>query len=178
MLGKQEQKFLREREKEKIWQKFLKDYKGTEIEKAAELLRNIVKDSDSQELAEWDCALRFGAEMYNHLPYRQSDKLYLAVFAAMLTGNPHAFDNGTAAGNFLYQMIQMDLEIREIKIESSEIFPAYKRQKSYLTAGIMLMIYQIMQCYIRYRRSRKTEIFIKAWRDLRVSSILYRSRLQ
>lgn len=128
----------------------MKDYKGTEIEKAAELLRNIVKDSDSQELAEWDCALRFGAEMYNHLPYRQSDKLYLAVFAAMLTGNPHAFDNGTAAGNFLYQMIQMDLEIREIKIESSEIFPAYKRQKSYLTAGIMLddisnyaMLYQV-----------------------------------
>lgn len=27
----------------------------------------------------------------------------------MLTGNPHAFDNGTAVGNFLYQMIQMDL---------------------------------------------------------------------
>ena len=150
LLGKQEQKFLRERGKEKIWQKFLKDYKGTEIEKAAELLRNIVKDSDSQELAEWDRALRLGAEMYNHLPYRQSDKLYLAVFAAMLTGNPHAFDNGTAAGNFLYQIIQMDLEIREIKIESSEIFLAYKRQKSYLMAGIMLddisnyaMLYQV-----------------------------------
>lgn len=150
LLGKQEQKFLREQKKEKIWQKFLKDYKGTEIEKAAELLRNIVKDSDSQELAEWNRALRFGAEMYNHLPYRQSDKLYLAVFAAMLTGNPHAFDNGTAAGNFLYQIIQMDLEIREIKIESSEIFPAYKRQKSYLMAGIMLddisnyaMLYQV-----------------------------------
>lgn len=150
MLGKQEQKLLREQEKEKIWQKFLKDYKGTEIEKAAELLRNIVKDSDSQELAEWDRALRLGAEMYNHLPYRQSDKLYLAVFAAMLTGNPHAFDNGTAAGNFLYQIIQMDLEIREIKIESSEIFLAYKRQKSYLMAGIMLddisnyaMLYQV-----------------------------------
>ena len=150
LLGKQEQKLLREREKEKTWQKFLKDYKGTEIEKAAELLRKIVKDSDSQELAEWDRALRLGAEMYNHLPYRQSDKLYLAVFAAMLTGNPHAFDNGTTAGNFLYQIIQMDLEIREIKIESSEIFPAYKRQKSYLMAGIMLddisnyaMLYQV-----------------------------------
>ena len=150
LLGKQEQKLLREQEKEKIWKKFLKDYKGTEIEKAAELLRNIVKDSDSQELAEWDRALRLGAEIYNHLPYRQRDKLYLAVFAAMLTGNPHAFDNGTAAGNFLYQMIQMDLEIREIKIESSEIFPAYKRQKSYLMAGIMLddisnyaMLYQV-----------------------------------
>ena len=29
LLGKQEQKLLREQEKEKIWQKFLKDYKGT-----------------------------------------------------------------------------------------------------------------------------------------------------
>ena len=27
----------------------------------------------------------------------------------MLTGNSHAFDYGTAARNFLYQMIQMDL---------------------------------------------------------------------
>lgn len=150
LLGKQEQKLLRIREKEKIWQKFLEDYEGTVIKSAAELLRNIVKDSDSQELAEWDHALRLGAEIYNHLPYRQRDKLYLAVFAAMLTGNPHAFDNGTAAGNFLYQMIQMDLEIREIKIESSEIFPAYKRQKSYLMAGIVLddisnyaMLYQV-----------------------------------
>ena len=59
----------------------------------------------------------------------------------MLTGNPHAFDNGTAAGNFLYQMIQMDLEIRKIKIECSEIFPAYKRQKSYLMAGIVLDLF-------------------------------------
>ena len=148
--GKQEQKLLREREKEKIWQKFLNDYKGTAIERAAELLRNIVKDSDSQELAEWDRTMRLGSEMYNHLPYRQDNKLYLAVFAAMLTGNPHAFDNGTVAGNFLYQMIQMDMEIRKIKIEFSEIFPAYKRQKSYLMAGIMLddisnyaMLYQV-----------------------------------
>ena len=141
LLGKQEQKLLRIREKEKIWQKFLEDYEGTVIKSAAELLRNIVKDSDSQELAEWDHALRLGAEIYNHLPYRQRDKLYLAVFAAMLTGNPHAFDNGTAAGNFLYQMIQMDLEIRKIKIEFSEIFPAYKRQKSYLMAGIVLDLF-------------------------------------
>ena len=72
------------------------------------------------------------------------------AFAAMLTGNPHAFDNGTADGNFLYQIIQMDMESRSIKIEASEIFPAYKRQKSYLMAGIMLddisnyaMLYQV-----------------------------------
>ncbi len=67
-----------------------------------------------------------------------------------MTGNPHAFDHGTAEGNFLYQIIQMDLKVREVEIEVSEIFPAYKRQKSYLMAGIMLddisnyaMLYQV-----------------------------------
>ena len=120
------------------------------IETVEESLKNIVKDSENRELTEWERLLRLGAEMYNHLPYRQSEKLYLAVFAAMLTGNPHAFDNGTADGNFLYQIIQMDMESRSIKIEASEIFPAYKRQKSYLMAGIMLddisnyaMLYQV-----------------------------------
>jgi hypothetical protein len=108
-----------------------------------------VKDNGSQELAKWDKMLRLGAEIYNNLPYR-STKMYLAVFAAMRTGNPHAFDIGTADGNFLYQIIQMDLEIRRITVETSAIFPAYKRQKSYLLAGIMLddvsnytMLYQV-----------------------------------
>lgn len=68
----------------------------------------------------------------------------------MLTGNPHAFDNGTAAGNFLYQMIQMDLEIRKIKIEFSEIFPAYKRQKSYLMAGIVLDLFAKSGIWVYY----------------------------
>lgn len=150
LLGKQEQKLLRQQEKERIWENFRKSYEGMPIETVEESLENIVKDSENRELTEWERLLRLGAEMYNHLPYRQSEKLYLAVFAAMLTGNPHAFDNGTATGNFLYQIIQMDLEIREIKIESSEIFPAYKRQKSYLMDGIMLddisnyaMLYQV-----------------------------------
>ena len=112
-------------------------------------MRSIVKDNGNQELAKWDKMLRLGAEIYNNLPSR-STKMYLAVFAAMRTGNPHALDNGTADGNFLYQIIQMDLEIRRITVETSAIFPAYKRQKSYLLAGIMLddvsnytMLYQV-----------------------------------
>lgn len=150
LLGKQEQKLLRQQEKERIWENFRKSYEGMPIETVEESLKNIVKDSENRELTEWERLLRLGAEMYNHLPYRQSEKLYLAVFAVMLTGNPHAFDNGTADGNFLYQIIQMDMEGRSIKIEASEIFPAYKRQKSYLMAGIMLddisnyaMLYQV-----------------------------------
>ena len=150
LLGKQEQKLLRQQEKERIWENFRKSYEGMPIETVEESLKNIVKDSENRELTEWERLLRLGAEMYNHLPYRQNEKLYLAVFAAMLTGNPHAFDNGTADGNFLSQIIQMDMESRSIKIEASEIFPAYKRQKSYLMAGIMLddisnyaMLYQV-----------------------------------
>ena len=149
LLGRQEQKSLREQEKERIWEIFQRDYEGTPVETALESLRSIVKDNGSQELAKWDKMLRLGAEIYNNLPYR-STKMYLAVFAAMRTGNPHAFDIGTADGNFLYQIIQMDLEIRRITVETCAIFPAYKRQKSYLLAGIMLddvsnyaMMYQV-----------------------------------
>lgn len=150
LLGKQEQKLIREQEKEHIWNDFCRNYEGTPIASAFERLKSIVKDSENQKLAEWKQRLCFGAEIYNHLPYRQNQKLYLAVFAAMLTGNPHAFDNGTPDGNFLYQMIQMNLAVRDITVEASEIFPAYKRQKSYLMTGIMLddisnyaMLYQV-----------------------------------
>ena len=165
LLGKQEQKLFKATGKRKNLGIFEKSYEGTEIETVEESLRNIVKDSDSQELAEWDRALRLGAEMYNHLPYRQSE-VVSGCICSHADRKSHAFDNGTAEGNFLYQIIQMDLEIREIKIESSEIFPAYKRQKSYLMAGIMLddisnyaMLYQVQAV-------KKMEIFIKAWRDL------------
>ncbi len=138
LLGKQEQRRLRDQEKQGIWNDFHTKYKGTPVEIVMEDLKELVKDRENQDLQEWKRTLCFGAEIYNHLPYRWKEKLYLAVFAAMMTGNPHAFDHGTTEGNFLYQIIQMDLKVREVEIETSEIFPAYKRQKSYLMAGIML----------------------------------------
>lgn len=148
LIGKQEQKRLREQEKQKILQKFQKDYEKTPIEAYLKELQEIIKDNDN--LEEWNRKLRLGAKIYNHLPYRKNEKMYLAVFSAKITGNPHAFDYGTTGGTFLYQMIQMDLKMRKIEITSSELFSAYKRQKSYLTEGIMLddisnyaMLYQI-----------------------------------
>ena len=56
----------------------------------------------------------------------------------MLTGNPHAFDRGTVGGRILEQMIHRSLEQRNLLIEGTEILPAYKRQKSFLAAGILL----------------------------------------
>ena len=59
LLGRQEQKSLREQEKERIWEIFQRDYEGTPVETALESLRSIVKDNGSQELAKWDNMLFF-----------------------------------------------------------------------------------------------------------------------
>ena len=136
LIGKKEQKELHEHKKQGILEKFLKDYQKTPIVKSLDKLLELVKNS--QNLTEWEEFLWLGAKIYNGLPYRFENKVYLAVFAAMLTGNPHSFDIGTQGGNFLYQIIQMDLEERNLLVEESELFPAYKRQKSYLMAGIMI----------------------------------------
>lgn len=82
--------------------------------------------------------LKLSAEIFNKLPYRKTQKIYLAVFAAMVTGNPHAFDQGTVGGRLLYQIIQRNLELRNLIIGQIETFPAYKRQRSFLAAGILL----------------------------------------
>ena len=138
LIGKQEQRALRERKKLELLQKFLQDFEGTPAEEHVRHLLDITKDNENQELDEWDSMLRLAADIYNNLPYRKNRKLYLAVFAAMLTGNPHAFDNGTSGGKLLYQVIQSDLDVRGIYVEGSDVFPAYMRQKSFLLTGIML----------------------------------------
>lgn len=67
--------------------------------------------------------LKLSAEIFNKLPYRKTQKIYLAVFAAMVTGNPHAFDQGTVGGRLLYQIIQRNLELRNLIIgQIEEIF--------------------------------------------------------
>lgn len=100
-----------------------------------ELLRLKGVGADNRE---WKRQLWLGADIYNSLPYRWNRKVYLAVFAAERTGNPHAFDHGTRDGHLLDRIIEMDLQLRSQKVESSEAFPAYKRQKSYLLAGLLI----------------------------------------
>lgn len=99
---------------------------------------NYITDSQPEALEGWKRLLWLCAKIYNALPYRIGEKQYLAVFAARLTGNPHAFDHGTTEGSLLYQVIQVDLKQREIQVEASKIFPAYQRQKSFLLSGILI----------------------------------------
>ena len=118
-----------------------------QLEKFKTLIRNKRNDSMQQDMddmcrsmdfAEWKRWLWLCAKIYNELPYRYDKEMYLAFFAAKITGNPHAFDAETSEGKILYQIIEIDLESRNQQIEDSKLFPAYKKQKSYLLAGILI----------------------------------------
>ena len=87
---------------------------------------------------------------------------YLAVFAAEITGNPHAFDDGTKDGKYLELLVRWYVRHRKPESESSGLenradtddiagetggaeradkedreFPAYRKQRLYLRAGIL-----------------------------------------
>lgn len=138
IVGKQEQIAVREREKGEIIENFIEYYSSTPAGKQPDEIFRIVKCGANEELSNWKRTLWLAAEIYNNLPCRNGKRMYLAVFAAMLIGNPHAFDRGTKEGELLYRVILKDLELRKIEVGTSGMFPAYKRQRSYLAAGIML----------------------------------------
>ena len=149
ILGKAEIKARWEQGLYEIEQAFQTDYKNTPAaEVISELIlivkntRNNINNKDvnklESELQQWKQTLYLCAKLYNALPYRYGQKMYVAVFAAKITGNPHAFDAGTSGGNILYQIIKTDIEYRNISIDSVKLFPMYKRQKCYLMAGIMI----------------------------------------
>lgn len=149
ILGKAEIKARWEQGLYEIEQDFKADYKDTPAEEVISELISVVKNTRNNinnkdanklesELQQWKQTLYLCAKLYNALPYRYGKKMYIAVFAARMTGNPHAFDTGTAGGNILYQIIKTDIEYRNIIIDSVKLFPMYKRQKSYLMAGIMI----------------------------------------
>lgn len=137
-VGRKEQEILREKEKQKLLDRFKDHFAGTPAADHMETVVNTVKYSSRQELGSWEKELRLAADIFNALPYRHGRKMYLAVFAAVLTSNPHAFDHGTPEGSLLYQVVLADLELRGTVIESSDIFASYRRQRSYLAAGIIL----------------------------------------
>ena len=136
LLSRQEEGLLKEQKRQEIIRRVTSDYEGTPVQSEVEYIMHMLKGNSREDFGELE--LYLSAEILNKLPYRKEQKIYLAVFAAMLTGNPHAFDRGTVGGRILEQMIHRSLEQRNLLIEGTEIFPAYKRQKSFLAAGILL----------------------------------------
>ena len=138
LMGKAEARLLREQRQQAIEQEFLECFSETPAGDMLEEFKHMLGSRQPEALEGWKRLLWLCAKIYNALPYRIGEKQYLAVFAARLTGNPHAFDHGTTEGNLLYQVIQMDLKQRDIQVEASKIFPAYRRQKSFLLSGILI----------------------------------------
>ena len=81
-----------------------------------------------------------GIGILNRLP---ADAQYLAVFAAQVTGNPHAFDEGTKGGRYLEQLIRWYLQKTEgisgyeRGTSADHIFPLIEKQKHFWKAGIL-----------------------------------------
>ena len=85
-------------------------------------LSNWILGSRTKDLQEWERQLRLSIRILEMLPVHIGSTRYLAVFAAEVTGNPHAFDRGTADGDLLYQVIQgewrKDREAEKIPLQS------------------------------------------------------------
>ena len=147
MTGKKEQKKEEERKRQEIFVEVRKQCAGTwagqwmdELEQPdSEMHRDLLNRCRESwnGMEEMKRLLVLGIKILNGLPYRQETAEYLAVFASMMTGNPHAFDDGTKDGKFLNLLVQWDIRQRKIMVEKSHLFPALQRQRFYLAAGIL-----------------------------------------
>lgn len=146
---KDEKRRLNE-QKQEILARFERKYQKTNAMEWLTGLISLLNAPTEESIDEWERQLSLGAEIINRLPYKTGEPVYLAVFAAEITGNPHGFDRTEAAGHYLYQIVRMILGKKDGKQESEEIFAAYTRQQYYLEAGIWLddvsnyaMLYQV-----------------------------------
>lgn len=122
------------------------------------------REAQQERLREWEESLRLAMRICNAFPYREAQSRYLAVFAAQLTGNPHAFDAGTAGGSLLYRLVQADLAHRGLVMRDTTILRSYQRQRSYLAVGLLIddvsnyvMLYGV-QAVIREREPDGTDV--------------------
>ena len=136
MAGKKELKQREKEQREKEIAQIQKIYRGTPAEKWLEEFGN--SDIFSEDRKQMRRLLDLGARIINNFPFREGKTEYLAVFAARLTGNPHAFDMKTRDGAFLYQLVQWLLGQREEREKEAELFPALQKKREYLLAGILL----------------------------------------
>jgi uncharacterized protein (TIGR02679 family) len=149
MTGKKERRQNEEGKLKNIFEKYSEIYENTpafdfvnellSLDKSKEGLKYILKvyrDSE-RDWNEVERVVKLSAEIINNFPYRQEKLEYLAVFAAFLTGNPHAFDDGTCDSQLLKLLINRDIGIRGIEISSVNIFPAMKKQLIYMKVGIL-----------------------------------------
>jgi len=77
--------------------------------------------------------LRLYAETLNHLPCLRDQILYLPVFAAEVTGDPHAFDIGKH-GELLNHIVDWYLDRKK----EETVVPVTEKKEKYYACGILL----------------------------------------
>lgn len=149
--GKREQRAREDREWERLLQeaedgadplavRWLEEMKGGDA-----YLKKRCREA-GQGYDEAERLLALGVRILNSLSKHNmpEDARYLAVFAAEITGNPHAFDDGTKDGKYLELLVQWYLKNvgrRDERDENEEgadkAFSAFGKQRLYLQAGIL-----------------------------------------
>lgn len=138
MIGKKEQREQLQKRQNTIIEELEIQYADTVAGRQIPELTQYIKCEKGQDIEDWKKQLQLAADIINHFPYQQGNMMYLAVFATLVTGNPHAFDRGTDGGKLLALLVQRDIDMRGICISNSDVFQSYKRQKSFLEVGIMI----------------------------------------
>lgn len=147
MMGKKEQK----REEERRWQQALDEAKegcaGTRAEAWIGELEQMEGKSYLYLMKRYREAekspdevrrlLALGIRIILSFPYLRKETEYLAVFAAGMTGNPHAFDDGAKDGKFLQILVAREIGHLGLEIPGSSVFPAMQRQRLYYSVGIL-----------------------------------------
>ncbi len=136
---------------EVLWQKMLCEVKNMLSENEhvqlwfAEMQTKVstVKQFSEERTQEVRGQLLLGASMVESLPVYSGRRLYLPVYAAQVTGNPHAFDKGTAKGRLLDEIVEWhasscDAAKMITTDRKTDLFPAFSRLQKYLQAGILL----------------------------------------
>lgn len=137
-MGKNEQQKMRQDQFQEVIGQLQEQYKDTPVILVFQQLTAQIRPSEKEKTTHWKKKLALAAKIYNGLPYRRGGTRYLAVFAAEITGDPHAFDAGTDGGRILKDVVEIDLENRGLVFEENKIFPAYKKQRSFLAVGILM----------------------------------------
>lgn len=147
MTGKRE----KQEEENKKWIQMLAEMKNSCIGTPAEpwidtlemsqsssysYLKRCYRESDFN-IEEGKRIIRLGIDIINQFPYRTNSSEYLAVFAAMITGNPHAFDEGTREGQLLDILISWELEERKKLKEASNRYFTFEKQRKGLAVGLL-----------------------------------------
>ena len=120
---------------ENEWKEALYQWNGNnqELTLDKELLRELSNFADSYgESSDFATVRQKVADVWIYM----KTKLEAALEKSKL--EEETYQIGTVGGRILEQMIHRSLEQRNLLIEGTEIFPAYKRQKSFLAAGILL----------------------------------------